>query len=469
MVEHPSPRFDLLHAPLFGRVLRWRWGRLLFQIPLLILAGLIIYDGLTGPQLAPENIATVSAWIHYRGLVMLALLLLGNLFCMACPFAIPRTIARRIGGWGGRWPRALRNKWLAIALLFLLFFLYEWLDLWASPWLTAWLAIAYFVAAFVLEVIFAESPFCKYLCPLGSFNYVASTVSPTQITVRSHDTCRTCAGKECVNGSAWALGCGTELYAPQMDSNLDCTLCLDCARACPHDNVAWAARFPLRELSAGAWPHRWDIAFLAMVFVAASLSNAFGMVPPVYALLAWMSAWFPIQSEAVALLLILVTLNLVFPAVLGIGVAALSRALSGVSESLRLVFTRYTPALIPLAFAIWFAHYGFHFATGALSVVPVTQHFLLDHGIHLLGAPNWALGPILPFRWLLPLQMLAVMFGLLATLYVLTERARASHPDSGVMAKALLPWALLAVAIAITGVYLFTLPMEMRGTVGFGH
>jgi len=347
--------------------------------------------------------------------------------------------------------------------------------LWASPWLTAWLAIAYFVAAFVLEAIFAESPFCKYLCPLGSFNYIASTVSPTQITVRSHDTCRTCVGKECVNGgsdmpgSKSVLGCGTELYAPQIDSNLNCTLCLDCARACPHDNVAWAARFPLSELSAGALPHRWDIAFLAMIFVAASLSNAFGMVPPVYSLLAWMGTWFPIQSEALALLLILATLNLMFPALIGIAASALSRALSGVSESLRLVFTRYTPALVPLAFGIWFAHYGFHFATGALNVIPVTQYFLRDHGIDLLGAPNWALGPILPFRWLLPLQMLAVMVGLLATLYVIGERARAAHADSGTMAKAMIPWALLAVAIAITSVYLFTLPMEMRGTVGFGH
>ena len=45
----------------------------------------------------------------------------------------------------------------------------------------------------------------------------------------------------------------------------------------------------------------------------------------------------------------------------------------------------------------------------------------------------------------------------------------ATLPDSGTMAKALMPWVLLAVAIALTGVYLFTLPMEMRGTVGLGH
>lgn len=468
-IYRPIPRFDLLHAPLIGRVLRAKRSRLLFQIPLLILAGLIICDGLTGPQLAPENIAATAAWIHYRGLVVLALLLAGNLFCMGCPFTIPRTLARKISGRGGRWPRALRNKWLAIFLLALIFFLYEWLDLWASPWLTAWLTVAYFVAAFVFEAWFAESPFCKYLCPLGSFNFVSSTISPLQITMRRADVCRTCVGKECVNGSADVLGCGTELFVPQIKSNLDCVFCLDCARACPHDNVALALRPPLRELNRPAWPQRWDIAFLALLFVFASLGNAFGMVPPIYSLMTWMATWLPIRSEAVALLLILGTLNLLLPVALGLGAAWLSRQLTGSTESLRLSLSRYTPALVPLGFAVWFAHYGFHFATGALTIVPIFQNFLLDHGVTLLGLPNWSLGAILPFRWLLPLQALIVLGGLLSGLYVLGERARCAHPNSQIMMRAMLPWLLLLLALAFTALYLFTLPMEMRGTVGFGH
>ncbi len=75
----PTPSFDLLRVPGLGRLLRWRWGRLVFQLPLLALAALVVYDGLTGPPLASQNIATVSVWVHYRGLVMLALLLAGNL------------------------------------------------------------------------------------------------------------------------------------------------------------------------------------------------------------------------------------------------------------------------------------------------------------------------------------------------------------------------------------------------------
>ena len=40
--------------------------------------------------------------------------------------------------------------------------------------LAAWLIVAYFVASFLLEALFTESAFCKYVCPLGTFNFVYS-------------------------------------------------------------------------------------------------------------------------------------------------------------------------------------------------------------------------------------------------------------------------------------------------------
>ncbi len=458
------PQLDLLRTPGLGNILRWRWGRLVFQGPLLVLALLMVYDGLTGPRLAAENLATVLAWVHYRGLVILALLLVGNLFCMSCPFTLPRTVARRLSGRGRRWPRALAGKWLAIALLLFFFWLYEAADLWARPWLTAWVIVAYFAAAFVLEAAFAESPFCKYLCPLGSFNFVAATVSPFQIQARETSVCRTCVGKECVNGSPIVLGCGTELFVPQVRSNLDCVFCLDCARACPHDNVALAARPPLAELVAETWPRRWDISLLALVFAFASLGNAFGMVPPVYALELALARWLPFAGEGLILLLIFVTINLVLPVVLGVMAAVLSRRLAGSQTSLREAFARFTPAVAPLAFAIWFAHYGFHFATGALTAIPAFENFLATSGLAI--HPHWTLSALAPTAWLLPLQILAVLAGLLASLYVAGERVRLDTTAARPLWAAL-PWVLLLAAIAVAAILIFTQPMEMRGTAGF--
>lgn len=493
----PTPSFDLLRVPGLGRLLRWRWGRLVLQLPLLALALLVIYDGFTGPPLAPQNIATVSVWIHYRGLVMLALLFAGNLFCMGCPFTLPRTLAHRLSGRGRRWPKALRNKWLAIGVFVGYLWLYEALDLWASPSLTAWLVIGYFVAAFVLEALFAESPFCKYVCPLGTFNFTASTISPLQINARSADVCRTCVGKECVNGSAQVLGCGTELFVPQIKSNLDCVFCLDCARACPHDNVALAARKPLSEfipLSArpaapgaatarpagSAWPKRWDVAFLALVFAFAGLANAFGMTPPVYALAATLSRMLNTTSEALILALIFGLLMVLLPALLGLGAAWLSRRLgAGAGRrwnrgSLRDVFARYAPTVTPLAFAIWFAHYWFHFASGALTIVPVLQNFLIDHGVTLLGVgfgtfllnqPDWSLGAIMPDDAVFLLVLAAAAIGYLASVYSLS-RAAAGESDPKASRRAMLPWLALWTALAVAAIVIFSLPMEMRGMVG---
>ena len=77
---NPSSPVDLMGLPVLGRFLRWRHARTALQLPLLLLAVLMVFDGLTGPQLAPKNLATVLTWVHYRGLVVLALLLVGNLF-----------------------------------------------------------------------------------------------------------------------------------------------------------------------------------------------------------------------------------------------------------------------------------------------------------------------------------------------------------------------------------------------------
>ena len=96
-----TPGYDLLRLPLLGRFLRWSHARLSLQLFVALLAVVVIYDGFAGPQLAPMNLAGVLPWIHWRGLLILGLLVLGNVFCLACPFTLPRRLAqmaaRRMG------------------------------------------------------------------------------------------------------------------------------------------------------------------------------------------------------------------------------------------------------------------------------------------------------------------------------------------------------------------------------------
>lgn len=497
---------DLLRWP----VLRWigqhRYGRLYLQIPFLLAALLLIYDGFTGPSNAARNLSTVGAWVHYRGIVVLVLLLAGNIICMGCPFTLPRTLAKKLSLRGRRWPRFLRNKWLAVASLFLLLFLYEYLDMWASPALTAWLVVAYFVASFVLEAFFKESAFCKYVCPIGTFNFAFSTASPTQIEVKDPQVCKTCVGKECINGSYAAasvvrvdqipinggaggmaekriehnrrgtLGCGTELFAPQIKSNMDCTLCLDCVRACPHDNIGWMRRTPGRELGQrGAWPARWDISFLAIFVGFIGIVNAFGMIPPVYDLLQsiasflGMSAerWSPALIELIALGAIFVLGGLLIPAVLTLGAGWMTRTLTGRRHSLRHTVAHFAPAFIPLALGIWTAHYMFHFLIGIWTVVPITHNFLLEHGITAFGTrPDWSLGGLPVDSPLVGLvQTVALMGGFLWSMILANRISTREYGRDAV--PALFAWALILLGMALVSLWIFSEPMEMRGTILF--
>ncbi|MGD8622791.1 MAG: hypothetical protein PVH60_12605 [Anaerolineales bacterium] len=466
-----SAPFDLLHVPFLGNILRSRWGRLIFQIPLFILLALIVYDGFTGPQFAPENTATVLAWVHYRGLVILVILIGGNFFCMGCPFTIPRTIARKLSLRGSRWPARLRNKWVSIFSLFGIFWLYEWLDLWASPLLTAWVAIAYFVIAFGLEAWFSESAFCKYVCPLGAFNFTFSMVSPLQITERNRQVCRECEGKECVNGSEQVPGCGTELFVPTIESNMDCVFCLDCVRACPYDNVALQARNPLKEARHSLTVPSFSLAFMIMSLLFTGLMNAFGMVPPVYELQAWLADTLGLRSDALRLMLVFGTGNLLLPAVILFVLTLISRRPGGsFIKSMRAEAVRYVPVLIPLGAGIWLAHYGFHLAIGGLAIVPVLQSFLLDHGISLLGsAPRWDLSMLLPQSWIFPLQVAAIFLGLFTSLTALALPALESDQPPLDSLRQILPWAVLLVLLTIAALSVFNLPMEMRGTLQLGN
>ena len=284
---------DVFTWPVIGPALRWRHARTALQLVLLLLAAALVAHGLFGPQLAPANLATVLTWVHYRGLLIVALLAAGNLFCTGCPFILVRDAARRLHAPAARWPRWLRRKWPALALFVAVLFVYELFDLWALPRATAWLVLGYFGAALVIDVAFAGASFCKYVCPVGQFNFIASTLSPLEMRVRRPDTCQACQTVDCIKGRrapeaplrVMRRGCELNLFLPAKVGNLDCTLCFDCVQACPHDNIGLVTRTPGAELAdarrrsgIGRLAQRRDLVALTVVFVFGGLLNAFAMI-----------------------------------------------------------------------------------------------------------------------------------------------------------------------------------------------
>jgi len=474
-----SPPIDLLQLPVLGPLFRWRYARPLLQFPLLLVSVAMILHGLFGPSLAPKNLATTLSWLHFRGVLVLVLLCAGNFFCLACPFMLVRQAARRLFRPRLTWPRVLRNKWISVALFVLVLFTYELFDLWSSPWWTAWLIIGYFLTALLVDGLFKHASFCKFVCPIGQFNFVASLLSPFEVKVRDQDICTQCATKDCIRGRRDAAsdlvvirGCELALFQPLKVGNMDCTFCLDCVHACPHDNVGILSRLPGSELlddpirsGIGYFSHRKDLTALIIVFTFGALLNAFGMVSPVYAVESWLGRMLHVSHEAPVLGLIFAAFLILEPVLLLGGAAWLTQAWGRVQRKFLPTVVRYTYGLVPMGFGMWLAHYSFHFLTGLYTIIPVTQNAVASLGWPLLGEPRWRLTG-LPANAVQVFEIGFLVLGFAGSLAVTHAIAEEDSPKGSL--RAFIPWALVCAVLFGAALWLIFQPMEMRATLMSG-
>ena len=418
------------------------------QVVMLLIAIAVVSDGFFGKQVAPLNLAGVLPWIHWRFLAVLALLVLGNMFCMACPFTLVRDIGRRVLPANRRWPSFLRTKWVAAALLVTYLWAYEALGLWNSPFRTAWIIVGYFGAALLVDGFFRGASFCKYVCPIGQFHFVNSLISPREVRIREPQVCKSCSTHDCIRGNdertgrlvsvvrganKKTRGCELYLFQPKKESNLDCTFCLDCVKACPANNVALLPVLPAASIakdpyrsSIGRLSRRTDWAALALVIVFGAFVNAALMTGPV---MMWEHGWHArlgpgampwIEAAVVACGLILVPI-----------IVSLLWRVFGSKELMH----RFAFALVPLGFTMWLAHVSFHFVS--------------------------ALAAGASMDWLTSIQMLMLDCGLLVTLYAGWQIAA---QYSG-RARSFAALASVACGLYAAGLWILFQPMQMRGVM----
>jgi ferredoxin len=461
MTPHRPKQWDLLRTPILGPLLRYRHFRRGTQIAMLLLAAVVAIDGFFGPQVAPMNLAGVLPWTHWRGLAVIALLMAGNLFCMACPFTLPRDLARKFVTPRYRWPSRLRSKWIAAGLLLTYLWAYEAFSLWDSPSATAWIIAGYFVAAFTVDTVFKGASFCKYVCPIGQFHFVHSLVSPLQVAVREPAVCGSCTTHDCIRGNAHQRGCELQLFQPTKLGNFDCTFCLDCVQACPQQNVGVQRIVPGQSLfedsrgsGIGRLARRLDVAALALILVFGAFLNAAGMTGPV---MMWMHRWHGRLGSMLPVVTVMYFAGLVIiPLMLATGCGWLSRL--GAKASWKDLTCSFSLALIPVGFAMWLAHFSNHLLAGWTTVIPAVERFI-SQSSSVDGLQSWV-----P-TWIPNLQLCCLDLGLLLTLYTAWRVARRLANGGGMALAAMSPWAVLAGALYSAGVWIVFQPMQMRGMV----
>ena len=137
-------------------------------------------------------------------------------------------------------------------------------------------------------------------------------VSPLSVQVREPETCGDCQTRDCLVGNSTSRGCELNLYLPRKVGSLDCTFCMDCVRACPHDNIGVLATGMARETvasgprsSIGRLSRRPDLAALAMLLTSAAFVSAAAMTAPFVDWERGLSALSPHLSDDLASLMLL--------------------------------------------------------------------------------------------------------------------------------------------------------------------
>jgi polyferredoxin len=283
----PYWRFELTRWPALRRALRSRWFQPLFQIPVVIAFLAVIIAGLIGSQEPGRNIAPVLTWnIWWIGLIFLVMFA-GNVWCFMCPWtAIPDWVMRRsllavreIKSFGLRYPRFRLWMWPAIVLFAFVTWLELAYDAANRPWLTSMLGIAMIVTAWLCLVLFERKAMCRYVCFVGRVSGQYSTMGMLELRRRDNEVCRACTTSDCVHGrEGVGYACPTGEYMGAMNDNQYCTLCTECVKSCPHDNIALNVRSSGADL---LHPHRGKIdeAYMAILVFVVSAFHGAAMIP----------------------------------------------------------------------------------------------------------------------------------------------------------------------------------------------
>jgi len=215
--------------------------------------------------------------------------------------------------------------------------------------------------------------------------------------------------------------------------------------------------------SVGRFSRRHDITALALVFVFAAFANAALMVTPISSWRDRIAANLNLSSTLPVTTVLFFGLILA-PLVLFGGSVLAGRTMAGIRLPRWEMIGRFSLSLVPLASAMWAAHYLFHFLPGWDSVLPVFQRVLGDLGWAVASHSSSAGGgPLITMDHLRILQTILLDIGLLATLYVgwRIARVHASRLRSALALMA--PWGSVAVSLYAFGIWTCLQPMQMRG------
>ena len=457
-------RFNLFRARWLRRWVGRSWFPLAAQSLSLGLFLAVIVAGLWGAE--KHNLAPVLTWTWWWILLVFFVVAFGKLFCAVCPWEALSSLVTSLSAqsrvkrlaYDRPFPKWARNIWPALGGFVLLTWLELGLGLTHWPTMTAVLGLVMAALAVTMAVVYEKRAFCRYTCPVGRISGLYALFSPV-VRPASALVCHECTGKECLHGTATATGCPTHLFPGHLTENTYCTLCTECVRACPHDNIALNLRPPGTDLFRKD-RFQWDEAVLAIVLLALTSFHGLTMTPM------WVDWNHTLRADTglgpKAVFTVLMALMVAAP----VGLFWLAaRTAAGLNEATGVttarVFKGFACAVIPVALFYHLAHNVMHFFMEAGTIVPLLSD-PLGHGWDLFGTANLTVGPLLSMNAVWWIQILCILIGHLFSVAAADRLARRLYASPRAARTALIPFLIVMVFYSLLSTWLIAQPMDMR-------
>ncbi len=247
--EENNKKSDLLDVYFFRDLVKNRYLKPVVNIIFFIILSIIIYYGLKSTSdlrfQGGIPFATTMIWDVWHPLLAFTILLIGRLWCFACPIGAVGDWTQSVFSLKKKYPEKHRNLWIAVIFFLFIFAAERHLFMFTrNPPNTALLLLFFTGLAVVMGAIFEKRSFCRYICPIGLVLGVFSMLSAIELRCKSRKTCHDHDIKECVIGTENGKACPVGEFPQTMERNNQCIMCMECVKSCSKDNIRLSPRFP---------------------------------------------------------------------------------------------------------------------------------------------------------------------------------------------------------------------------------
>jgi hypothetical protein len=318
-------------------------------------------------------------------------------------------------------------------------------------------ALIMLAMAVVSVFLFDRKAFCRYGCLVGRISGLYALFGSLELRTADPGACADCKTMDCFKGNEKGDGCPTFEFPKTMKLSTYCTLCTECVRTCPEDNIAIRVRPWGADLVQKGKP-RTDEAFLAIILLALTGFHGLTMTPR---WLEWnevVMGWTGVPS-AISFGILMVVM-LVAPILLFLMLSRISAFWSG-PHGTKTLFIRYAYALLPIALFYHLAHNAEHFLIEGPKILALASD-PFGWGWNLFGTADWIVPPLITLGGLWGIQVAFVIIGHVYGLWISSRITERLIPDRKAAFISQVPMLVAMVLFSFFSLWLLYQPMEMR-------